>query len=100
MNEDVQNLYEIAISFSFDEIKSDAVAYENAVLDLIHASAKAAGNSYSRSEVDGLLRLGLTAGGKPLSDARMLMVLRDAFNTTENYAAFASFFAENHTFDR
>ena len=55
--------------------------FEEWMVDFVYTSAKIEGNTYDRVDTDNLLRLGITAGGKRYSDAKMLVNLRDGFNT-------------------
>ena len=48
-------------------------------IDFVYSSAKLEGNTYTRAETISLLNSGLTAGGKPLRDAQMILNLKMAY---------------------
>lgn len=50
------------------------------MVDFVYTSAKIEGNTYDRIDTDNLLRLGITAGSKRYSDAKMLVNLREGFS--------------------
>jgi len=66
--------------YSLRTFESDARNFEELMVDFVYTSAKIEGNTYDRVDTDGLLRMGITAGGKKYSDAKMLLNLRDAFD--------------------
>lgn len=69
----------LASKYPLDHFRRDSRSYEEMVFDSVYTSARISGNGYDRLGVDTLLRQGLTAGGKPLSDAIMLLNVRNGF---------------------
>lgn len=61
-------------------VLTDNRHFEEWMVDFVYTSAKIEGNTYDRVDTDNLLRLGITAGSKRYSDAKMILNLRDAFS--------------------
>jgi len=76
--QDRKRLKEIAIDF--DKIRSNRRLLESQEFEFVYISAKTEGNTYTRGEAITLLEKGLTAGGKPFYDAKMLENLKVAFD--------------------
>lgn len=75
-----EKLLRATSSFPLDSFLSNPVLIECLGVDFIYSSAKLEGNAYTRSDTLNLLKLGITAGGKLYSDARMILNLRDAYS--------------------
>jgi Fic family protein len=75
-----QTLHAISKACPLSLIVNDGRNYEEWMVDFVYTSAKIEGNTYSRVDTDNLLRLGITAGNKRYSDAKMLVNLREAFS--------------------
>ncbi len=75
---DRETLKELMIKF--EEIKSNRKLLESQEFEFVYISAKTEGNTYTRGEAISLLERGLTAGGKPFYDAKMLENLKSAFD--------------------
>jgi len=73
-------LYAMAQACPIGSILSDNRHYEEWMVDFVYTSAKIEGNTYDRIDTDNLLRLGITAGSKRYSDAKMLVNLREGFS--------------------
>lgn len=73
-------LHAMALSCPIGLVLDDNRNYEEWMVDFVYTSAKIEGNTYDRIDTDNLLRLGITAGSKRYSDAKMLVNLREAFS--------------------
>lgn len=63
----------------WNELQQNPRMIDEVGLDFVHASSKVEGNQYSRLETEILLKIGITAGGKPLHDALMLKNLDSTY---------------------
>ena len=64
---------------NFTEVKEDKRLLESQEFEFVYISARTEGNTYTRGEAISLLEKGLTAGGKPFYDAKMLENIKNAF---------------------
>lgn len=74
------SLHAMAAACPLSTVLIDNRHYEEWMVDFVYTSAKIEGNTYDRIDTDNLLRLGITAGSKRYSDAKMLVNLRDGFS--------------------
>lgn len=58
---------------------------EESGIDFVYTSAQLEGNTYSRADTISLLKANITAGGKPLKDAQMIVNLRAAYDYVLEY---------------
>lgn len=70
----------IAKACPIGTVLTDNRHFEEWMVDFVYTSAKIEGNTYDRVDTDNLLRLGITAGSKRYSDAKMIVNLREAFS--------------------
>lgn len=73
-------LHAMAAACPISQVLDDNRHYEEWMVDFVYTSAKIEGNTYDRIDTDNLLRLGITAGSKRYSDAKMLVNLREGFS--------------------
>jgi len=73
-------LHAMAATCPIGQLIGDNRHYEEWMVDFVYTSAKIEGNTYDRIDTDNLLRLGITAGSKRYSDAKMLVNLREGFS--------------------
>ena len=73
-------LHAMAKACPIRTVLSDNRHFEEWMVDFVYTSAKIEGNTYDRIDTDNLLRLGITAGSKRYSDAKMLINLREGFS--------------------
>ncbi|HIP33381.1 MAG TPA: Fic family protein [Bacteroidia bacterium] len=64
---------------SFTEVKGNERLLESQEFEFVYISARTEGNTYTRGEAISLLEKGLTAGGKPFYDAKMLENIKNTF---------------------
>ena len=86
-DDEKQRLHDYRERLPLARLKVDEPNYVESAVNFVYTSAKIEGNTYSREEADTLLRLGLTAGGKPFSDALMLLNLLEAFKKAASASA-------------
>lgn len=72
-------LHAMARACPIGHVLDDNRHFEEWMVDFVYTSAKIEGNTYDRIDTDNLLRLGITAGSKRYSDAKMLVNLREGF---------------------
>ena len=73
-------LLAISKNYPLDDFLKDNRNFEEAAVDFVYTSAKIEGNTYDRIDTDGLVRMGVTAGGKKHTDALMIVNLKSAFD--------------------
>lgn len=73
-------LLAVAKNYPLDVFLKDNRNFEEAAVDFVYTSAKIEGNTYDRIDTDGLVRMGVTAGGKKHTDALMIVNLKSAFD--------------------
>jgi Fic family protein len=78
-NVDKARFHGLTARYPLARFTSDTRNYEATVVDFVYTSARIEGNAYDRIEVDKLLRMGVTTGGKRFSDAIMLVNLYEGF---------------------
>lgn len=86
-DDEKRRLHDFSGRLPLARLKIDEPNYAESVINFVHTSAKLEGNAYERSETDTLLRHGLTAGGRPFSDAVMLLNLFEAFKKAASASA-------------
>ena len=64
----------------FKGVKENKKLLEHQEFEFVYISAKTEGNTYTKAEAITLLEKGLTAGGKPFYDAKMLQNIKSAFD--------------------
>lgn len=79
-DEQRSTLQAIAKACPIGSVLKDNRHFEEWMVDFVYTSAKIEGNTYDRVDTDNLLRLGITAGSKRYSDAKMIVNLREAFS--------------------
>lgn len=65
--------------YLLQEFLQNSRNFEETAIDFVYTSAKIEGNAYDRLDAEILLKFGITAGGKRLSDAIMLVNLHKGF---------------------
>lgn len=79
-DDDLKCLHEIASNSPLTQMVSSARWKEESAIDFVFTSAQIEGNTYSRADTIGLLKIGKTANDKRYSDAVMIMNLRAAYD--------------------
>jgi Fic family protein len=69
-----------ACKLPFKRIKENKKLLDHQEFEFVYISAKTEGNTYTKAEAITLLEKGLTAGGKPFYDAKMLQNIKNAFD--------------------
>lgn len=82
--EDSSKLYKLAQKYTLTQFLSNNKNVEEIGIDFVYSSAKLEGNTYTQIETIELLKLGITAGGKLYSDAKMILNLREAYKLVLN----------------
>ena len=76
-----EKLHNLAKKFYLKYLLEDIKLIDKLSFDFIYSSAQIEGNTYTKADTISLLQDGITANGKLYSDAKMIMNLREGFNT-------------------
>ena len=76
---ELECLSKYSSAYPLENFLQDHRTFEERSIDYAYVSSKIEGNQYSRRGATMLLKYGFTEGGKTLSDAQMLLNLRDTF---------------------
>ncbi len=78
-DEQQDQLKEASNIYQLSSFLADNRNVEELGIDFVYASSKLEGNTYSKMDTINLLKLGITAGGKLYSEARMILNLHEAY---------------------
>ena len=77
--EELKSLHALSFEYPLSELRGRSRILEERSIDYAYVSSKIEGSTYSKAGVSTLLKYGWTEGGKPLSDALMLVDLNATF---------------------
>lgn len=85
-SEERLTLHKLAAEYPLDQLCGRPRVLEEKSVDYAYVSSRIEGSTYSKAGVSTLLKYGWTEGGKPLSDALMVLDLNAAFSYIMNNA--------------
>lgn len=77
--EELKTLHALSSEYPLSELRDRRSVLEERSIDYAYVSSKIEGSTYSKAGVSTLLKYGWTEGGKPLSDALMVLDLYSTF---------------------